>query len=167
MNHEDLKEILYLLNDKDIAELAIERGNEAVRIRRFVASPGHVQSHPAVTVSSAVIPATAAASLNHGNGAPQEATAVAEVEEEFHLVKSQTVGFFRERKAPRVEPMVQPGNKVEVGQVVGFIDVLRLLNDVKSDVSGEVVKTLVSDGQPVEYGQALFAIRTRDENLHA
>lgn len=171
MNPEDLKEILYLLNDKDIAELAIERGDEAVRIKRFVTSSGNGNGHfhPAVTVSSAVIPgpATAPVARSHGNGVPEQAAAVAEIEEQLHLVKSHTVGFFRETKAPRVEPMVQPGNAVEVGQVVGFIDVLRLPNDVKSDVAGEVVKRLVNDGQPVEYGQALFAIRIRDEKLQA
>lgn len=169
MNHEDLKEILYLLSDKDIAELAIERGNEAVRIKRFVAGSAHGHAHPAITVSSAVmpVPTTTPELSNHENGMAESTAAAANMEKDFHLVKSHTVGFFRETKAPSAEPMVQAGNEIEAGQVVGFIDVLRLLNDVRSDVSGEVVERLVSDGQPVEYGQALFTIRVRAEKLPA
>jgi acetyl-CoA carboxylase biotin carboxyl carrier protein len=169
MNHEDLKEILHLLSDKDIAELAIERGNEAVRIKRFVTGSANGQSHPVITVSSAVlpVPTTAPVLSIDESGIAEDATEAAQVEEDFHLVKSHTVGFFRETKTSNTEPIIQPGHVVEVGQVVGFIDVLRLFNDVRSDVAGEVVKRLVSDGQPVEYGQALFAIRIRPDQLPA
>jgi acetyl-CoA carboxylase biotin carboxyl carrier protein len=83
----------------------------------------------------------------------------AEVEEDLHTVKSPIVGTFYESPAPGAPPFVKFGDAIRAGQVLCIIEAMKLMNEIESDVSGEVVKRLVSNGQPVEYGQPLFAIR--------
>jgi acetyl-CoA carboxylase biotin carboxyl carrier protein len=82
------------------------------------------------------------------------------VEENVHILKSQTVGIFHASKSPGTQPFVELGTVVKPGQIVGVIEILRLMIDVKSDLSGEIVKKLAGDGEPVEYGQPLFAVRS-------
>jgi acetyl-CoA carboxylase biotin carboxyl carrier protein len=82
-------------------------------------------------------------------------------EEELHSVKSPIVGTFYEAPGPGALPFVKPGDQVAAGQVLCIIEAMKLMNEIESDASGEVVKVLVNNGQPVEYGQPLFAIRPR------
>ena len=82
-------------------------------------------------------------------------------EEELHLVKSPIVGTYYESPSPGSPPFVKTGDRVTQGQVLCIVEAMKLMNEIESDVAGEVVKILVSNGQPVEYGQPLFAIRTR------
>jgi acetyl-CoA carboxylase biotin carboxyl carrier protein len=84
-------------------------------------------------------------------------------EEELHTVKSPIVGTFYEAPGPGALPFVKPGDQVAAGQVLCIIEAMKLMNEIESDASGEVVKVLVSNGQPVEYGQPLFAIRPRNK----
>jgi acetyl-CoA carboxylase biotin carboxyl carrier protein len=77
------------------------------------------------------------------------------------MVRSPIVGTFYEAPSPGAPPFVKPGDPVEVGQVLCIVEAMKLMNEIESDVAGEVVKTLVSNGQPIEYGQELFAIRVR------
>jgi acetyl-CoA carboxylase biotin carboxyl carrier protein len=75
------------------------------------------------------------------------------------MVKSPIVGTFYEAPSPGAPPFVKPGDTVEVGQVLCIVEAMKLLNEIESDVAGEIVKKLASNGQPIEYGQDLFAIR--------
>jgi acetyl-CoA carboxylase biotin carboxyl carrier protein len=77
------------------------------------------------------------------------------------MVKSPIVGTFYESPAPGAPPFVKPGDQVQAGQVLCIIEAMKLMNEIESDASGEVVKIMVSNGQPVEYGQPLFALRAR------
>jgi acetyl-CoA carboxylase biotin carboxyl carrier protein len=114
-----------------------------------IAPPAAAAATPSVHASVAVTP-------------PHAATAPpAAVEEELHQVKSPIVGTFYESPAPGSLPFVKPGDQVAAGQVLCIIEAMKLMNEIESDVSGEVVRALVNNGQPVEYGQALFAIRPR------
>jgi acetyl-CoA carboxylase biotin carboxyl carrier protein len=79
----------------------------------------------------------------------------------LHVVKSPIVGTFYEAPAPGAPPFVKPGDAVEVGQVLCIIEAMKLMNEIECDAAGDVVKRLVANGQPVEYGQPLFAIRAR------
>jgi acetyl-CoA carboxylase biotin carboxyl carrier protein len=83
------------------------------------------------------------------------------VEEKLHEVKSPIVGTFYESPAPGAPSFVQIGDQVEVGQVLCIVEAMKLMNEIESDVAGEVVKRIGVSGQPVEYGQPLFAIRPR------
>ena len=77
------------------------------------------------------------------------------------MVHSPIVGTFYESPSPGSPPFVKPGDSVSVGQVLCIVEAMKLMNEIESDVAGEVVKKLVSNGQPIEYGQELFAIRVR------
>ena len=84
-----------------------------------------------------------------------------ELEEKLHEVKSPVVGTFYESPSPGAPAFVKIGDQVEVGQVLCIVEAMKLMNEIESDVAGEVVKRIAASGQPVEYGQPLFAIRAR------
>ena len=79
--------------------------------------------------------------------------------EELHIVKSPIVGTYYAAPNPEAEPFVRVGDMVEAGQTVCIIEAMKLMNEIEADVSGEVVRILVENGQPVEYGEPLFALR--------
>jgi len=85
----------------------------------------------------------------------------APVEEALHEVKSPIVGTFYESPSPGAPPFVKVGDQVEVGQVLCIVEAMKLMNEIEADVAGEVVKRIAASGQPVEYGQPLFAIKAR------
>ena len=165
MNQKELKELIDFLIEKDISEFELERGDVKVRIKRGGDTAAPVIAH---AVPMATMPMTAPLAPA-GNviptGAPPPASGTptprAAVEEELHTVKSPIVGTFYEAPGPGALPFVKPGDQVAAGQVLCIIEAMKLMNEIESDASGEVVKVLVNNGQPVEYGQPLFAIRPR------
>ena len=80
-------------------------------------------------------------------------------EEQLHIVKSPIVGTFYESPSPGAAAFVKIGDEVENGQVLCIVEAMKLMNEIEADAAGEVVKRLVTNGQPVEYGQPLFALR--------
>ncbi len=80
-------------------------------------------------------------------------------EEALHIVKSPIVGTFYESSSPGAAAFVKIGDEIESGQVLCIVEAMKLMNEIESDAAGEVVKRLVTNGQPVEYGQPLFALR--------
>ena len=163
MNQKELKELIEFLIEKDIAEFELERGDVKVKIRRAGrhAAPAPVETRVSavpVTLVGAEMGAAPAAGSAAAAGAPAPPAAPAE---DLHLVKSPIVGTFYEAPSPGAPPFVKPGDMVEVGQVLCIVEAMKLLNEIESDVAGEVVKKLASNGQPIEYGQGLFAIRAK------
>jgi acetyl-CoA carboxylase biotin carboxyl carrier protein len=160
MNQKELKELIEFLIEKDIAEFELERGDVKVRIKR-AAEPGSMAGVPMVLAAPAAQPAgshhgpTSAASPQ-----PPAATREPAVEEGLHLVKSPIVGTYYESPSPGSPPFVKPGDQVQAGQVLCIVEAMKLMNEIEADATGEIVKKLVQNGQPVEYGQPLFAIRT-------
>jgi acetyl-CoA carboxylase biotin carboxyl carrier protein len=164
MNQKELKELIEFLIEKDITEFELERGDVKVRIKR---GPEHAAPHgqpaifavPAVTgpaVEAGAVPVVSA------NAAPPAAPVKEVVPEEvLHMVKSPIVGTFYEAPSPGAPPFAKVGDTVEVGQVLCIVEAMKLLNEIESDVAGEVVKKLAANGQPIEYGQELFAIRPK------
>jgi acetyl-CoA carboxylase biotin carboxyl carrier protein len=158
MNHKELKELIDFLIEKDIAEFELERGDVKVKIKRGGNAPAPVISHfvPAVSQPAVPTPAVVPAVSVPATSAPSPAA-----EENLHIVKSPIVGTFYESPAPGSIAFVKPGDMVTAGQVLCIIEAMKLMNEIESDAAGEVVKRLVSNGQPVEYGQPLFAIRAK------
>jgi acetyl-CoA carboxylase biotin carboxyl carrier protein len=161
MNQKELKELIEFLIDKDISEFELERGDVKVRIKRGVGAQAapviqHIPIVPSVPVAHA-----AAVASSGAHTPPPAAAAPPEAEEDLHIVKSPIVGTFYESPSPGSPPFVKPGDTVELGQLVCIIEAMKLMNEIESDISGEVVKRLVANSQPVEYGQPLFAIRPR------
>ena len=165
MNQKELKELIDFLIEKDISEFELERGDVKVRIKRGADAAAPVIAH---AVPMAPMPMTSAAPASYSS-APAPATptvgsqpaAPVSAEEELHTVKSPIVGTFYEAPGPGALPFVKPGDQVAAGQVLCIIEAMKLMNEIESDMSGEVAKVLVNNGQPVEYGQPLFAIRPR------
>ena len=94
------------------------------------------------------------------SSAAQAAEALAD-EEKLHIVKSPIVGTFYESSSPGAAAFIKIGDEVESGQVLCIVEAMKLMNEIESDAAGEVVKRFVTNGQPVEYGQDLFALRLR------
>jgi len=160
MNQKELKELIEFLIEKDIAEFELERGDVKVRIKR-AAEPGtaHPDTHyiavpgaAAAVVPSAAVPIVPAAT---------PAAPAVEPEEDLHMVRSPIVGTFYESPSPGSPPFVKPGDMISTGQVLCIVEAMKLMNEIESDVAGELVKRLVTNGQPIEYGQELFAIRAK------
>jgi acetyl-CoA carboxylase biotin carboxyl carrier protein len=156
---EELRELVEFLKANGIAEFDMEQDELKVRIK-FAGEPAPagfdmaqlsrlMASAPAAPAAAPLVAAAAAAS------APVEA------EEVLHEVKSPIVGTFYESPSPGAPAFVKIGDQVEVGQVLCIVEAMKLMNEIEADVAGEVVKRIASSGQPVEYGQALFAIRAR------
>jgi acetyl-CoA carboxylase biotin carboxyl carrier protein len=162
MNQKELKELIEFLIEKDIAEFELERGDVKVRIKRAAEPPPaalpdsrYIAVHPApapapvsASVSGRIDPATRAG-----------ATEPSEPEEGLHIVRSPIVGTFYESPSPGSPPFVKVGDTLAVGQVLCIVEAMKLMNEIECDVGGELAKILVANGQPIEYGQELFAVR--------
>jgi len=164
MNQKELKELIEFLIEKDIAEFELERGDVKVRIKR---AGEHTVVHPHGEPRFYAVPPAPAPAMELGTapavpaGAPAAGAAPPAAEEGLHTVKSPIVGTFYEAPSPGAPPFVKPGDNVEVGQVLCIVEAMKLLNEIESDVAGEVIKKLASNGQPIEYGQELFVIRPK------
>jgi len=159
MNQKELKELIEFLIEKDIAEFELERGDVKVRIKRGVE---HVVAPAAPVTHFAVHTGPASAPEAGSPAAPVESAAAVPVAEAgLHTVRSPIVGTFYECPSPGSPPFAKPGDIVEVGQVLCIVEAMKLMNEIEADVAGEIVKKLVGNGQPIEYGQELFVIRPR------
>jgi acetyl-CoA carboxylase biotin carboxyl carrier protein len=162
MNQKELKELIEFLIEKDIAEFELERGDVKVRIKRGGAQmlPGSVPPIPSHAAAVAAVPGSSGLPATTPTEAPSppERTPTAE-EEKLHSVRSPIVGTFYESPSPGSPPFVKVGDKVEVGQLLCIVEAMKLMNEIESDVRGEIVKKIATNGQPIEYGQELFVIR--------
>ncbi len=160
----ELRELVEFLKANEIAEFDMEQDDLKVRIK-FAGEPA--VAAPAAGFDMAQLSrlmASAPAAAPHSVSAPAAvapAAPAAEVEEKLHEVKSPIVGTFYESPSPGAPSFVKVGDQVEVGQVLCIVEAMKLMNEIESDVAGEVVKRIAASGQPVEYGQPLFAIRAR------
>jgi len=152
MNLKELKEIIDFVTSKEtIEELEIEKSGVRLRIKR---ASNHVIHSVTTTplVSAAVSPALSAG--------PTPAQISAENEDLFYI-KSPIVGTFFKAPSPASDPYVTVGDFVDKGTVLCIIEAMKLMNEIESEIAGEIVSVLVENGQPVEYGEKLFAIRPR------
>lgn len=157
---DELRELVEFLKANGIAEFDVERPDLKMRIK-FAGEPAVATAGLDMAQLGRLMAAAPAAVPSAGSiSAPVAASVpVAAVEEVLHEVKSPIVGTFYESPSPGASAFVKVGDVVEVGQVLCIIEAMKLMNEIESDVAGEVVKRIASAGQPVEYGQALFTIR--------
>jgi|SRR5665213_2605033 len=159
---QELRELVEFLKANEIAEFDMEQDDLKVRIK-FAGEPapaapagGVDYAHLSRLMASAAPAAAAVAPVAAAPSAPAAAP-----EESLHEVKSPIVGTFYESPSPGTPSFVNIGDQVEVGQVLCIVEAMKLMNEIESDVAGEVVKRIAASGQPVEYGQPLFAIKAR------
>jgi acetyl-CoA carboxylase biotin carboxyl carrier protein len=157
MDLRKLKKLIDLVQESGIAELEITEGEERVRIASGgavsvtpLAGPAPVAAAPLASGAAAVAAPAAAAAA-----APAAAPTPAD---EGHAVKSPMVGTFYRAPSPDAKPFVEVGGVVKEGDTICVIEAMKLMNEIEADASGTIKAILVENGQPVEYGQALFII---------
>jgi acetyl-CoA carboxylase biotin carboxyl carrier protein len=157
---EELRELVDFLKANGIAEFDLDQDDLKVRIK-FAGEPAAAGGFDMAQLSRLMssVPAVSPAAAIHSASPATELAA--EMEEKLHEVKSPIVGTFYESPSPGAPPFVKIGDQVEVGQVLCIVEAMKLMNEIEADVAGEVVRRIASSGQPVEYGQSLFAIRAR------
>jgi len=160
---DELRELVEFLKANEIAEFDMEREDLKVKIKFAGAAPapaaaGFDMAQLSRLMASDGAPAAAPAPVA---ATPAVAAEAAPAAEKLHEVKSPIVGTFYESPSPGAQTFVKVGDQVEVGQVLCIVEAMKLMNEIESDVAGEVVRQIASSGQPVEYGQPLFAIRAR------
>ncbi len=161
---QELRELIQFLRENNIAEFDLHRGEQHIRLKFATAAPAAPAFDPAHLQHLAAAHAAAAPQMTAAPVPAQPAGStpvVTPVEETLHEVKSPIVGSFYESSAPGSSPFIKVGDTVEVGQVLCIVEAMKLMNEIESDVAGEVVRIIAKNGQPVEYGQPLFAVRPR------
>jgi len=159
-----LERLLSFMSQHGLEEFEYAHADLRIRLKRAIAQPGvspvlalpvapmaapqPIATHAPAPASEAV-QQTAASAVSP---APAQAA-------EEHIVKSPIVGTFYAAPSPDAEPFVRVGDFVEAGQTVCIIEAMKLMNEIEADISGQVARVLVENGQPVEYGESLFALR--------
>jgi acetyl-CoA carboxylase biotin carboxyl carrier protein len=176
MNLKELKELIELVSEKGFAEFEMERQGFRLRICRSTqaAQPPAAAATPVIV--SAPLPVPFDLSSTAGREKPVEpaqpsapsqpearASAPSEAapdDAQLHTIKSPIVGTFYRAPSPTSESFVKIGDHVEQDSVVCIIEAMKLMNEIQAEVTGEIVKIFAENGQPVEYGQPLFAVKT-------
>jgi acetyl-CoA carboxylase biotin carboxyl carrier protein len=155
MTIQEIKELIAVANESGVAELEVQRGENRVRIRRSIGGP---QTQEFVFSSGSPVAAVA--------HAPQPdvvapASPPLAPESDSTLVKSPIVGTYYDAPSPGSAPFVNVGDHVQSGQVLCIIESMKLMNEIEAEISGTIVSKLVENGRPVEYGEALFAVKPK------
>jgi acetyl-CoA carboxylase biotin carboxyl carrier protein len=150
-----IEQLLQFMSEHNLEEFEYSNGGLHIRLRK--PSSGVVVAAPrSVSAPEIIVSALAGAPQASSGAAP---AVEARSSEDLHLVKSPIVGTFYEAPSPGSEPFVKVGTSVETGKVLCVVEAMKLMNEIESEVSGEIVRIFVENGQPVEYGQPLFGIR--------
>jgi len=149
MTNDEIRELIQLARETGVAELEVQRGENRVRIRITFGTDTSVAVPQPVTMTAAPVPA-----------APAKAEAPAAKEtDSLVYVKSPIVGTYYDCSSPGAPPFVRIGEHVTPGKVLCIIESMKLMNEIEADAAGVIESKLVQNGQPVEYGEALFGIR--------
>jgi acetyl-CoA carboxylase biotin carboxyl carrier protein len=165
-NLDDIQELLDLLAVKEITEFEMEQQGVKIRVLRgnaHTGNPGNLNGYiitpgsgQALAAPPAVVPVATEAPV--ALPAPPAAEVATESTEGLFIMKSPIVGTFYSAPSPSAPPFAAVGDTVRVGQVICIIEAMKLMNELESEVAGKIVRAYVENGQPVEYGQTLFAI---------
>jgi acetyl-CoA carboxylase biotin carboxyl carrier protein len=145
MTNQEIKELLQMFEASDVAEMEVQRGENRLRLRRAIKS-----QEPDFAAATPPAPAAPAAAPKPSGPDPSHT-----------LVKSPIVGTYYDAPSPDAPPFVKVGDTVEPGQVLCIIESMKLMNEIEAEMAGTLVQKLIENGRPVEYGEALFALRPR------
>ena len=153
---DQIEELLKIMTEHNLEEFEYSRGDLKIRLKK--PSAGVAISAPRMVAAPEIIVAgaTPASSSSSASSAPAPE---ARSTDDLHLVKSPIVGTFYASPSPGTEPFVKIGGYVDSGQTLCIVEAMKLMNEIESDSSGEVLRIFAENGQPVEYGQPLFGIR--------
>ena len=157
MNFDEIKQLLEMVREHELSEFELERDDFKIRVRKNTSGQWTASMPPMPHVNYAPVMAPPMAPPPPAAAAP--ALTPAQEDTDFAVVKSPIVGTFYRAPEPGAKPFADVGDTVRKGQVLCIIEAMKLMNEINSDVDGEVVKVYVENGQPVQYGERLFAIR--------
>jgi acetyl-CoA carboxylase biotin carboxyl carrier protein len=162
-----LEQLLFFMSKHGLEEFEYAHGDLRIRLKKAITPPSPSASRALPAASEISVPGTpaqiahavtetapAAASEPSSSASPASPPA-----DDLHTIKSPIVGTFYASPNPESQPFVKTGDMVEAGQTVCIIEAMKLMNEIEAEISGEVVRILVENGQPVEYGEPLFALR--------
>ena len=152
---QQIEQLLQFMTEHNLEEFEYSRGDLKIRLKKPSVGVVMAAAAPRVVPAPEIIVPAAAPSVAPAGSALAEVRAT----EDLHLVKSPIVGTYYESPSPGTEAFVKVGSFVEAGKVLCIVEAMKLMNEIESDVTGEVIRVFVENGQPVEYGQPLFGIR--------
>lgn len=150
-NLDEIRELASLVDEHGFTDFEFENENIRVRLSKMAAAPVYQQA-PVAAAPQAAQPAAPAA-------APAEAEPAADPDAGLFKITSPIVGTFYRSPGPDKDPYVSEGSKVSPESTVCIVEAMKLMNEIQAEVSGEIVRIYVENGQPVEYGQALFGVK--------
>jgi len=157
LDHDQLQQLLALLGESDIQEFCLEGEDFRLEVRRNLPSAAPVTLVQSPTAPAApVAPAAAAASVPSPSAPPPPAAAA---RSDLQAISAPMVGTFYSSPAPGDPAFVEVGSRITAGQPVCILEAMKLMNELESEISGEVVEILVENGTPVEFGQVLMRIK--------
>ena len=159
-----LERLLSFMSEHGLEEFEYAHGDLRIRLKKAVSQPQAAAPVLALPVSQAAVPHAAPAQAHPSQPQPgaQAATAAppaAPAAADEHIIKSPIVGTFYAGSSPDAGPFVHVGDFVDAGQTVCIIEAMKLMNEIEADIAGEIVRVMVENAQPVEYGEPLFALR--------
>jgi len=162
----EIEQLIDVLIERQVTEFEMEQNGARIRVKRgntVASNPGAGQAYVADPEPPRMSPLPAAPSVPAReplpSGEPIAAESPAESTEDLYVMKSPIVGTFYAAPAPNAPPFVKVGDVVQLGQVLCIIEAMKLMNELEAEVAGEIARIYVESGQPVEYGQSLFAIK--------
>ncbi|MGE0042486.1 MAG: acetyl-CoA carboxylase biotin carboxyl carrier protein [Vicinamibacterales bacterium] len=158
MTLDEIKALIEFIREHDLHEFELEQDGVKLRVK---SGSGHAVHQPAMPPVMMAAPVQAAAPPPAPAGGGSAAAPAAEEGTELAIVKSPIVGTFYRASEPGAKPFVETGDEVKKGQVLCIIEAMKLMNEIDCEYDGEVVSVYVENGQPVQYGERLFAIRLR------
>jgi acetyl-CoA carboxylase biotin carboxyl carrier protein len=158
MNVDAIKQILDLVREHELTEFELEQAGVKLRVRKQGAAPAPAPTAPVAVPVPA--PALASPAANAPTAVPAVPVVPAEEPLELSVVTSPIVGTFYRSPDPSSPSFVEVGQRVKKGQTLCIIEAMKLMNEIESEYEGEIVKVYVENGQPVQYGERLFAVKT-------
>ena len=161
-----IEQLIDLLIERQVTEFEMEQNGARIRVKRgnalasnAAAGEGYAGEPAAAPLT--LLPAGSSAAVHEPLPAvePRTEEAPAESAEDLYVMKSPIVGTFYAAPAPNAPPFVKVGDTVQLGQILCIIEAMKLMNELEAEVAGEIARIYVESGQPVEYGQSLFAIK--------
>jgi acetyl-CoA carboxylase biotin carboxyl carrier protein len=157
---QQIEQLFQFMTEHNLEEFEYSRGDLHIRLRKpssgLVLAGQRAAAAPEIIVAS---PGSAGPAIEEAGASAPAAAAEARLTEDLHMVKSPIVGTFYGSPSPGAEPFVKVGAFVETGQTLCIVEAMKLMNEIESDESGEIMRIFAENGQPVEYGQPLFGIR--------
>jgi acetyl-CoA carboxylase biotin carboxyl carrier protein len=156
MTLDDLKQILEMVREHELAEFEFEQEGVKLRLRKYSAAPPVLVPAP---VPAVAVAAPAAAAPPAGPAPAAADGAGDEVGVDLQVITSPIVGTFYRAPSPEAPAFVELGTRVKKGQALCIIEAMKLMNEIESECDGEIVRIFVENGQPVQYGERLFAVK--------